>query len=247
MANKSHRTGFFLLGSSLGIALIISSLLFSDTLKFIKSGNQTIRVKGYAEKEIEADLARWTMSVSSFSTNQEWAYQEIESQTKIVFNYLKNNGITEDMIDINSISTQKYEEYIGESYRTTGKVLSYRLRQNITVESDDVYMIDKLSSKSTELLKSGISFETYSPNYLYTKLNDLKIEMLELASKDAFTRATKMAENSGSKVGRLASATQGVFQITGRNSNEIDDYGVNDTYSIAKTIKGVVTMEYTIE
>jgi hypothetical protein len=247
MANKLHRTGFFLLGSSLGIALIISSLLFTDTLKFIKSGNQTIRVKGYAEKNIESDLARWTMSISSFSSNQEWAYQEIESHRKIVLDYLKVNGITEDMIDVASITTQKYEEYIGNTYRSTGKVLSYKLVQNITVESKDVYMIEDISSKSTELLKSGIKFESFAPNYLYTRLNSKKIDMLELASKDAYTRATKMAENSGSKIGRLASATQGVFQITGRNSNEIDDYGVNDTYSIQKTIKAVVTMEYTIE
>ncbi len=247
MGNKSHRTGFFLLGSSLGIALIISSLLFTDTLKFIKSGNQTIRVKGYAEKNIESDLARWTMSISSFSSNQELAYQEIEYQRDLVLDYLYNHGISEDMIDIESITTQKYEKYIGNSYRTTGEVLSYKLVQQITVESKDVFMIEKISSESNELLKLGISFESFAPNYLYTKLNDLKIEMLELSSKDAYTRATKMAENSGSKIGRLASANQGVFQITGRNSNEIDDYGVNDTYSIQKTIKAVVTMEYTIE
>jgi uncharacterized protein len=78
------------------------------------------------------------------------------------------------------------------------------------------------------------------PMYFYTKIADLKIDMLALATKDARNRAGKIAENAGSKLGELKSAKMGVFQITPINSNEVSDYGINDTSSIEKEIMSVV-------
>lgn len=248
MGKQSKNSGLFLLGITLGVAFIIASLLFTDTLKFIKSGNQTIRVKGYAEKVIQSDLANWNMQVSVKSMDKRTAYMQLERDLKLVQRYLVNNGIGEEIIDVAAIQTFEYLEYQDQnSYRPTGRVLSYQLSQTISVESNDVDLIDKLSGKSTELLKEGINFESFNPSYFYTKLNDLKIEMLGLASKDAYTRANQLADNSNGEIGRLTSASQGVFQITDPNSSEVNDYGMFNTSSIQKTIKAVVTMEYTIK
>src|SRR5690606_40695998 len=70
----------------------------------------------------------------------------------------------------------------------------------------------------TELLNKGIQFYSQSPRYYYTKLADLKIEMISKATADAKHRADMIAENSGGKLGELISAKMGIFQITGQNS-----------------------------
>ncbi|MPN37755.1 hypothetical protein SDC9_185276 [bioreactor metagenome] len=98
-----------------------------------------------------------------------------------------------------------------------------------------------------ELLPEGIGISSFEPQYSYSKLNEIKVNMLSEATKDAKKRAEKIAASNGNKIGNIISANQGVFQITAPFSNEINDYGINDVSSINKTIKSVVTVEYLIK
>ncbi|WP_420795975.1 SIMPL domain-containing protein [Desulforamulus profundi] len=98
-----------------------------------------------------------------------------------------------------------------------------------------------------ELIEQGVVFESQPPQYFYTKLNDLKVNMLAEATKDAKLRAEKMASSTGSRIGSQRSAKMGVFQITAVNSNEISDYGINDTSSIEKEITAVVNVEFSVK
>jgi hypothetical protein len=95
-------------------------------------------------------------------------------------------------------------------------------------------------------MREGIRYESRAPEYFYTKLDDLKIQMLGEAAKDARNRAEQLVSASGAKVGPLRSAQQGVFQITPPHSTDTSDYGVLDTSTVEKSIKAVVTMEYGI-
>jgi hypothetical protein len=89
--------------------------------------------------------------------------------------------------------------------------------------------------ESTELLKQGVRFESMPPEYLVTRLAELKKEMLAAATRDARERALQMAQNAGSRIGRLRAARQGVFQVTRVASTEVSDYGVNDTSRSRRT------------
>jgi len=245
--SQKESSNNFMLGVALALGMIISALLITSTMKFIKSGNQTITVKGYAEKEIVSDYAVWSSSFSVFSSDRKTAYSELESHLKIVMKYLNQNGISDNMITIDAVITSPHYQLNEQGY-STGVITGYELVQNIRIGTKNIYLADKLSRKSTELIKSGINFNSMMPEYYYTKLNDLKIKMVGEAAKDATTRADQLAENSGGSIGRLMSAKQGVFQITGTgNASEISDYGMYDVSSIKKTIKSVVTMEYSIE
>lgn len=129
----------------------------------------------------------------------------------------------------------------------SNQVESYTLSQNIEIRSKDVEKVTQLSRGATELINQGVEFQSNPPQYFYTKIADLKVEMLTLATKDAFNRAQKIAENANSRLGILRSAKQGVFQITPRYSNDIADYGINDTSSLEKEITAVVNTSFTIE
>ncbi|NQW36284.1 MAG: SIMPL domain-containing protein [Flavobacteriales bacterium] len=103
----------------------------------------------------------------------------------------------------------------------------------------------KLSREVTELLNKGINFYSFAPRYYYTKLADLKIEMISKATEDAHLRAEKIALNSGGILGHLKSAKMGIFQITGQNSKE--DYswgGTFNTSSLKKTASITMKLNY---
>jgi hypothetical protein len=118
---------------------------------------------------------------------------------------------------------------------------------DVTVESPDVDMIDKLSREASELIYQGIEFNSNPPEFLYTKLADLKVEMIGLASLDAKVRADQIAKSTDNEVGEVRSSKMGVIQINAKNSSDVSDYGINDTSSLEKTIRAVVSMTFSIE
>lgn len=127
------------------------------------------------------------------------------------------------------------------------KIEGYTLTQNVEIKSNDVDLITKISRESTELINQGVQFESYPPQYYYTKIADLKVEMLGLATKDAMLRAEQIAKNTNVKVGKLRASRMGVFQITPPYSTEVSDAGIFDTSSIDKEITAVVNCEFNIE
>ena len=100
---------------------------------------------------------------------------------------------------------------------------------------------------STQLIREGIAFRSYAPSYYFTKLEDLKLDLLEGAAENAKLRAERLAKSSGNRVANIISASQGIFQITQRNSTETASWGIYDTSTIEKKVRAVVTMRYRTE
>ena len=108
--------------------------------------------------------------------------------------------------------------------------------------------VEKISREVTELLNQGIQLYSMPPRYYYTKLDDLKIEMISRATENARIRAEQIATNSGARLGDLITARMGIFQITGQNSNE--DYswgGVYNTSSKEKTASITMKLSYEVK
>ena len=162
----------------------------------------------------------------------------------------KRIGINIEQLIYSAVSTnQKNKQiyssdgnYIGDEF------VGYELTQSVQIESENVDKIEKVSREITELLNKGVQFYSDSPRYYYTKLADLKIEMISKATEDARIRAEKISEFSGGKLGKLESAKMGVFQITGQNSKE--DYswgGTFNTSSREKTASITMKLVYKVE
>ena len=60
------------------------------------------------------------------------------------------------------------------------------------MRSSEVDQITDVSRQSTELINQGIEFISESPQYLYTKLPELKLEMLSEATQNARKRADQL-------------------------------------------------------
>jgi len=127
------------------------------------------------------------------------------------------------------------------------RAVTRHYNQRIEIKSTDVNKIKEISLDISSLIEKGVNFNVDMPEYHYTKLADLKIEIQAAASKDAMIRAQKIAEATGRELGPMRSARMGVLQITPRLSNMISDYGINDLSSIEKEITAVVNASFEIE
>jgi len=213
----------------------------------VANSRATITVTGSAKKTIRADLAVWRGSFNAQSPRIEDAYAELESSARRVRAYLVGKGFADSALVFSQVQTQTQFRRSREGMELSGGAPEgYRLVQTVEVRSRDVERLERLARESTELIRQGVRFESYPPEYLVTTLADLKVEMLAAATRDAKARASEMARNAGSKVGRLRSARMGVFQVTPANSTMVTDYGINDTSSIEKDITSVVSVSFEI-
>lgn len=229
----------------LGLALVASTYLATEAFVAVKGQGKTLEVKGSAKMEIESDFVVWTGSFRVTAPDLSTAYQQIKTSKSTVSAYLKSKGIPDGDISFSSISTITYNVILPNGMYSN-EIESYQLVQNVQISSNDIDGITRLSKDITELLDQGVQFDSYAPQYFYTKLADLKIQMLELAAKDAKQRADALLSTNGSVAGDMLSAKVGVFQITPLYSNEISDYGINDTSAIDKEITAVVTCVFEV-
>jgi hypothetical protein len=149
-----------------------------------------------------------------------------------------------------SININKEFNYrTDENGRQLGQDFSgYNLTQTVTIESNNVAKVDKISREATELIENGIEFNSSPPYFYNTKLAEVKMDLLARASADAKARAQTIAKNAGSGLGKLKKATMGIFQITGKNSNEDYSYGgAFNTASNNKTGSITIKMEFEAE
>jgi len=178
------------------------------------------------------------------------AYAAVKVDESAIRQYLKGKGIADNEMVFSSVVINKeFDTRTDENGRQLGQQFSgYNLMQTVKVESKNVDKIDKIAREVTELIESGIEFNSQPPLFYNTKLADVKMDLLARASADAKLRAEAIAKNSGSSLGKLKKASMGVFQITGKNSNEDYSYGGSfNTSSRNKTGSITIRMEFAAE
>jgi hypothetical protein len=242
---RRHRAGLVPAAALLAVGLIGAAWVAGNAFRSFVDSRATLTVTGSAKKQVRADLAVWRAQYTAQATGIETAYAELKRSQGRVREYLRAHGIADSSMVFNQVQTMTLYQRMPNGMET-GTVEGYRLLQQVEVRSADVNGIGELARSSTELLQQGVRFESFSPEYLLTRLPELKVEVLAAATRDARLRAQEMAKNAGSRIGRLRSARMGVFQVTPVYSTMVTDYGVNDTSSLDKDITAVVSVSFEI-
>lgn len=236
-----------ILGICIAAATIVSSVILSKGfLKVMKFTREQISVTGSAQKNIKSDYIVWRGTFSTRQADLKTGYKKLSSDLEVVKKYLAGKGISEKEIMASQITTNKVYKK-NDKGMETNEIQWYVLAQTAEVRSNDVDKVDKVSREATELIEENIDFESSAPEYFYTKLDELKIEMLGKATENAKARAENMVKATGNKIGSIRSARMGVFQITPATSTDVSDYGVNDTTSFDKKVMAVVNASFAIE
>jgi hypothetical protein len=236
-----------ILGLCIAFATIVSTVILSKgLLKIKKFTGEVIQVTGSAEKKIISDYIVWKAEFSRRAPELKTAYTMLQNDLKKVKGYLASKGIKDEELTISPVETKiLYKK--NEKGHDTNEIEAYLLSQGIEVKSHDVKKVDHVSRQSTELINQDIQFISEPPQYFYTKLAQLKVEMLAQATENAKQRAISMASSTGNKIGAIRSARMGVFQITPPTSTDVSWYGENDTSSLEKKVMAVVSATFAIE
>ena len=234
----------------IGIAFIIGLFLVGKAYKYRSTSQETITVTGSAEKDFVSDLIVWKGTYSRKSMELKSAYAQLKDDETVVKNYLLGKGIQASEIVFSSINITKEFNYLTDANgRSQGQQFSgYNLTQTVRIESPNVDKIDAVSREATELIQQGIEFNSMPPLFYYTQLTQIKMDLLAKASADGKQRAEIIAKNAGSSLKKLNKANLGVFQITGKNTDEDYSYGGTfNTSSRDKTGSITIRMEFAVD
>ena len=229
----------------LASAIILSVLVGAFTLVSVRSFDNTLSVTGSAMQKVTADSATWSFSLSRQAPEYsiETAYSALAKDLAAAKKFLAANGVAESSVNITPVMTNEQYKYNGDQ---TGP-RQFQVRQTITVQSNDPKSIDKLSKSTDSMTSQGVLIMADQPQYLYTKLSDLRVSLLGNAITDARARAEEIANSASTKVGALKSASSGVVQVLSPNSIDVSDYGQYDTSSIDKSVMVTVRATFFVK
>ena len=247
-------------GAFFALANVICVALLCWTYFHLKMEPKTLEVKGSAKRAIESDLISWSGTLVARDADLIKAYDKLKGDADRVAAFIKGKGVPEGEITFSSIQTGKvYAKDIIPQTAAAGqpapppmvveshRVEQYVLTQYVTVQSKDMKIVPEVSRSITSLIKDGVEIDSGSPNYLYTKLSELKIDMLGEATKDATTRASQIVTNANGKLGKLVEAKMGVMQVNPKGSSATSAEGNNDTTSYEKEIMAIVTVRFELQ
>ncbi len=244
--NMFEKNNLLLPSILVSTALLLVGIIFSVTWRSNSKANETITVTGSAKMEIISDLGilRGTISSSAFTAQD--AYRLLIQQKPALEKYLNEKGFAKEKLEYQTMNSYPTYEYNAQGY-STNRILSYNYNQRFEIKSNDVELIKKISLELTSLIEKGVNVIVDPPEYHYTNLAKIKIEIQAEAAKDAMIRAQRIAEATGGSLGNMRNARMGVLQITPKLSTMISDYGMNDVSSIEKEITSVVTASFEID
>lgn len=241
-----NRSNLMIPSLILSAGLVISSIIFVLTWKSNYSSNQTITVTGSAKKIIVSDLGVLRGSISVSGATSEAAYRELQNEKPKLLSYLASKGFPQDKVEFYTVNNFAVYE-TSPNGNPTSKVIGYTYSQRMAIQSNDVNKIKEISLDIPSIVEQGVSFTVEMPEYHYSKIADVKIEIQAEAARDAMIRARKIADATDRSLGSMTEARMGVLQITPRLSNMVSDYGVNDLTSIEKEITAVVNASFLIK
>ncbi len=223
---------------SVSVSVIASAVILSVGLSNIARADKTVSVRGLAEREVDADLAVWPLTFSLGSNDLTELQKDILAKTEIVKSYLAEYELSSEDFTVQSpsITDNSMNPYMDKNQVR----YTYIAETVVLVRSSKVEQVKKAQSDSLKLMSDGIAVsKDYKSkiSFEFTKLNDIKPQMIAEATKNARTAAEQFARDSGSKVGKIKRASQGLFSI--------EDAAAD--LSERKTIRVVTTVEYLLK
>lgn len=242
---------FWIIAIALVVSFGLNAWVLGRALQRFKIEDRTVGVKGLSEREVKADLVVWNIQTRIVSDNLNESSDKIEEAKNKVVNFLKQNQIPKEDIITEGISVtdKKANQYDGYQQVNTPR---YLVTQTIQVRSTNVDLVQNVSRMTGELLQAGVVIsnnEYGSPiQYYFTKLNDIKPEMISEATQKAREAALKFASENDAKLGRLKKANQGLFTIVDRTASLSGGEGgyASSTMDIYKKVRVVISAEYSI-
>ena len=209
--------------------LVIGGYLLGDGLTRAHAADRSVTVRGLAERDVTADLAVWTIAYSATAPDLATAQAQVERDTGVIRTFFAKLGFPAAEVQPSSVNVSQYSD---------NGVPRITVRQRLTLRTRDIARARTAVRRQFELVQGGVVLEEGSGMaYVFTGLNAVKPEMVAAATRDARASAEQFAKDSGTGVGGIKSATQGYFEITGRD-------GAGDGDAPEKKVRVVTTVDF---
>lgn len=241
----------------LSIGILGAGFSIGKGMYLVRKMNRSITVKGLAERDAKSDLGIWEINFREVGNDLIQLDQRLQHDHEIIASFLKQQGFTDQEIDRTQL---KVEDRLANIYNQTTTQNQndqrYVVTSGIRVRSSNVDLIQKTMQVTDKLLQQGVplafdvSLLSPNPSFYFTKLDTVRPVMLAEATKSAHIIANQFAKDSESKLAGIQHASQGVFQIMGRDTSTMSaDWNSNQNAlgSIDKKIRLVTTIEYQLK
>jgi hypothetical protein len=251
---------FFAIANVLCVAMIVWAYMT------LKTEPKTLDITGSARKVFTSDLITWSATITTKDADLATAYAKLKKDEEAVREFLLGRQIKAEEIVFSAITTSRkfHQDIIPGTAAspgtattpptaatppqviTTDKVEVYTLTQTVTIASREITKAAAASRDITSLIEKGVEVDSGAPAYIYTKLAELKVDMLAEATKDATNRALQITTNTRASLGKLVDAKMGVMQINPVYTSGVSDTGNNDTTSLEKEITAIVHTRFLV-
>lgn len=236
----------------IGVSIIAGTVIVANVVTYVKTFNESqLAVTGSAEQQIKSDEVKWTgqFSINCQLNDLKSGYAQMANKKAQIMNFFNKNGVSEQEVTIAPVMmNQTYPEikYNPQTAQVLGEgaINDYTLSQTVVVQSGDVNKITNLTQNVGSLIDEGVNFTTQNLEYFYTKLPEIRGELIAKAVTDAQERAKKIAAATGVSLGPLVSVNTGVLQLTPINSTDASGEGTYDTTTIDKKLTAVVRTSF---
>lgn len=220
----------------LATGVVLGGYLLGNGLLRAKEAERAVTVRGLAERDVTADLATWTISYSDTGSDLGAVQAKVRADTRAIEEFFAGLGFPKDALQPTGANVSSY---------TDNGVTRYTVRQRLALRTNDIARAQRAVARQFDLVGRGVLLEEGSGMaYTFTRLNDIKPEMVAEATKDARAAAEQFAEDSGASVGAIKDATQGYFEINSRDGDSGGGWGVSDTPY--KKVRVVTTVEFSL-
>ena len=247
--NKQFSNAIIVLGVLLAIGMASAAFILGVQAKRAVAGQQSITVKGLAEKPIQADSVTWMLNIAVTDADQRGALDKLTVERKVLEDFLIKQGLLKDswVWQVENIADHYDEVFIKDTPRQMKN--GFDAYQSVIISTKDLAKITQANQAILQLRADNHPITAQPPEYLVSGLEQVKMSLIADATKNARARATEFVKQDGVKVGVMKSANQGAFYILAKGGEAGDDSygGVYDKSSIEKTARVVVTIVYNIE
>lgn len=223
----------------LAIGVGVGGYFVGNMMYKAKVATNIATVKGLAEREVKADTSTWNASFEVSESTLPAAYATANSAQEKVVAFLMKAGFAEEEMGKQAFVVNKQD--VRDS---SNKLIetSYNIIGEVVVRSNDVDKMARAAQSAGDLVGEGVILINSSPQYIFTKLNEIKPEMLGEATRNARVAAEQFAKDANAQVGNINKAEQGAFNFSARDA--ADEYGGDEKSSIYKKVRVVTTISF---
>lgn len=228
-----------IVGGLLALGLAASGLFIARGLENARIGDRSVTVRGLSERIVKADLAVLPLKFAAAGDDLQAVQADVDRDTAAVRAFLAAQGYKPTEIDLGRLEVT--DQYARE-YQQQNVAARYRLAQTVIARTTNVDRVQATTRQLDRLIRQGVVLQDYAgPSYLFTRLNEVRPAMIAEATASARTGAQQFARDSGATLGGIRSASQGSFEILGR-----DEVGYDPSSQVFKKVRVVTSVSYAL-